>query len=298
MNFIKIINLDLSKKTNQWFILSILAIVWGSSFILMKKGLQSYSDLQVAALRIFISFLILLPFAIKKLKYIKKQNIIPLLIVGFIGNGIPAFLFTKAQTHVESALAGMLNALTPLFALFIGLLLFKIKFNWQNILGIIIGLVGAAGLILSNTGLSLKTDNYYPLLIVLATLFYGFTINVIKNKLADIDAVTIIAAAFMFIGPFAGFYLFTSDFSFALSTDNYLINFVYIFLLAALGSVFGTIVFNVLIKATTAIFASTVTYLVPIIAIIWGVFDEELVSFTQIISILIILAGVYLVNKK
>ncbi len=294
----KIISINLNKKSNQWLILSIIAIVWGSSFILMKKGLQSYTDLQVAAFRIFISFLILLPFAVKRLKRVKKHNIIPLLVVGFIGNGIPAFLFTKAQTHVDSSLAGMLNALTPAFALLIGLLLFSIKFKWQNILGIIIGLIGATSLILSSSGFSIKADIYYSLLIVLATLFYGFTINVIKNKLAEVDAVTIIAIAFMFIGPFAGFYLLTSDFSFALSTDNYLINFFYVFLLAAFSSVFATIVFNVLIKATTALFASTVTYLIPIIAIVFGLFDGELISFSQFMSIAIVLGGIYLVNKK
>ena len=294
----RILSLNLNKKGNQWLILSILAIIWGSSFILMKKGLQSYTDLQVAAFRIFISFLILLPFVFQRLKRVKKQNIKALLIVGFIGNGIPAFLFTKAQTQVESALAGMLNSLTPLFALFIGLSLFNIKFKWQNVLGIAIGLVGAVGLILSNTGFLIKADSFYPLLIVIATLFYGFTINVIKDKLADIDAVTIIAIAFMFIGPFAGVYLFFSDFTYALSTDNYAINFFYVFLLAAFSSVFATIIFNVLIKATTALFASTVTYLVPIVAIIWGVFDGELISFSQLVSIAIILGGVYLVNKK
>ena len=292
------LSLDLGKKSGQWIILIVLSIIWGSSFILMKKGLQSYSDLQVAAFRIFISFLILTPFIYRRLSKINKDNLLPLLIIGFIGNGVPAFLFTKAQTQVDSSLAGMLNALTPIFALLFGLILYSVKFKWQNILGIAIGLIGATGLIFSNTGFTFKADNFYPLLILLATMCYGLSVNIIKQKLADIDAVTIITIAFMFIGPFAGVYLFFSDFSYALSTDDYIINFFYVFLLAAFSSVFATIIFNMLIKSTTALFASSVTYLIPVVAIIWGIFDGELISISQISSILIILAGVYMINKR
>ncbi|MBN1251333.1 MAG: EamA family transporter [Bacteroidales bacterium] len=295
---VKIKSIDLNNKSSQWIVLSLLALIWGSSFILMKKGLESYSDMQVAAFRIFISFMLLTPFVFQRLKRIKKENIKSLLIVGFIGNGIPAFLFTKAQTQVDSSIAGMLNSLTPLFALLIGLSFYKIKIRWLNILGITIGLVGAAGLILSNSSFNFRTDSLYPILIVVATLFYGISVNEIKQKLPDIDAVTIIAIAFLFIGPLAGFYLFTSDFSFALSTDNYQINFFYVFILAAFSSVIATIIFNALIKSTTALFASSVTYLIPIVAILWGVLDGELISITQVLFIVIILAGVYLVNKK
>lgn len=275
-----------------------LALIWGSSFILMKKGLLSFTDIQVASFRIFISFVLLLPLTISRIKRVKRRHIIPLLVVGFLGNGLPAFLFTKAQTQVSSSMAGVLNALTPLFALLVGLIIYKVKFIWHNILGIIVGLFGAAALVLISSGFNISAQNLYPLLIVLATIFYAFSVNVIKQKLADLDSVTIIAAAFTFIGPFGGIFLLGSDFSKALTSPNLIQNFSCIFLLAMLSSVLATILFNYLIKYTTALFASSVTYVIPIVAIFWGLIDGESIIIPQFFAIGAILIGVYLVNKK
>jgi len=289
---------DLNKKVWQWILLSFLAIIWGSSFILMKKGLLAFSDMQVASFRIFISFILLIPLIISRIKRVKKRHIIPLLVVGFLGNAIPAFLFTKAQTQVTSSMAGVLNSLTPLFALLIGLVIFKVKFIWQNIAGIILGMLGATALVIVNSGLDFNAKNLYPLFIVLATIFYAFTVNLIKQKLADLDSITIIAIAFLFAGPWGGVYLISSDFSHALASPYLIKSFSSVFLLALFSSVIATILFNYLIKYTTALFATSVTYVIPIVAIIWGLLDGETLISSQILSIGIILIGVYLVNKK
>ena len=289
---------DLNKKVWQWILLTILALIWGSSFILMKKGMQSFTNMQVASFRIFISFTLLIPLIIKRLNRVKKRHIFPLLIVGFLGNGIPAFLFTKAQTEVSSSMAGVLNALTPLFALLVGFLIYKVKFTRLNIFGIILGLAGASSLILVNSGMDLSTKNLYPLLIVLATIFYAFSVNITKEKLADLDSVSIIATAFMFIGPLAGIYLLNTDFTEAISKPDIIQHFGCIFLLALFSSVVATILFNYLIKYTTALFASTVTYVIPIVAIFWGLLDGETILTSQAMAIGIILLGIYLVNKK
>ncbi len=289
---------DLNKKIWQYLLLTFLAIIWGSSFILMKKGLLAFDHMQVASFRIFISFILLIPLIIKRLKLLKKRHIIPVLIVGFLGNGIPAFLFTKAQTEVSSSMAGVLNSLTPLFALLVGLIVFKVKFIWQNIVGIFIGLLGATSLILINSGFDFSVKNLYPLLIVLATMCYSVSINVIKQKLADLDSVTIIALAFLFVGPIGGIYLFTSDFSHSINSPYLIQSFSSVFLLALMSSVLANILFNYLIKHTTALFASSVTYVIPIVAIVWGLLDGETLISSQILSIGIILIGIYLVNKK
>lgn len=278
--------------------LSLLALIWGSSFILMKRGLMSFSDTQVAALRMFISYLLLLPSVIRRLPRIKKRHIKSLLIVGFLGNAIPAFLFTKAQTEVSSSMAGILNSLTPLFALLVGLLAYRVKFTWQNLLGVIIGLSGATGLILLKTGFEKGSQNLYPLLIVLATSLYAFSVNEIKEKLSDLDGVSIIAVALFFVGPFVGFYLFQTDFSDALESPGVVWSFICIFILAAFGSVIATILFNNLIQHTSALFAASTTYLIPVVAIFWGLLDNESIMLIQIPVIVIILLGIYLVNKK
>ncbi len=290
--------MNLEKKAGQWFMLSILALIWGTSFILMKKGLQSFSHSQVAAFRIVISFLLLLPYIVTRLKRVNRKHLKSLLIVGFIGNGIPAFLFTKAQTEVTSSIAGVLNSLTPLFALLVGFMVYKTKFILANIFGVALGLFGAILLILFSSKSGLDIKNFYPLLIVLATIMYAFNVNEVKYHLSDLDGITIVSIAFLFIGPLAGIYLLTSDFTTALQKPLVWLSFGSVFMLALFSSVIATILFNALIKQTTALFASSVTYLIPIVAILWGILDGETIVFLQSLSIMFIILGVYLVNKK
>ena len=291
------IKLNLHKKTNQYLVLFFLAFVWGGSFILIKKGLISFSDYQVGALRIFISFLILLPFSIKNLKKITKRNIKSLIMVGFIGNGIPAILFAIGQTKVSSSLAGILNSTTPIFTLIIGYFFYKIKGNIYNIVGIIIGLIGAFGLISYGNQNIFSGYNIYIFLILLASIFYATNLNEIKAKLNDLDALAITSIAFFFIGPFSGIYLFSSDFFVRLSQPDAYLNLFFISLLAILSSVIAVTIFNILVKYSTALFASSVTYIIPVFAIIWGIIDGESISLLQILFTFVIIIGVYLVNK-
>ncbi len=292
--------IDLNKKMWQWITLIFLSLIWGSSFILMKKGLRSYSHDQVAAFRIFISFLAFLPLGIKHRKKVSKENIFSLLIVGFIGSTIPAFLFAKAQTSIDSGLAGVLNSITPLFTLIIGLLFYKSKAKFNNAVGIILGLIGALGLIINNSGGSniFANINYYGLFIVVATICYGFNVNQVKYKIKGLTGVELTSLGFMFVGPFTGIYLLFTDFSFALSTDDYLLNLFYIAILAVIGTVMALAIFNTLIQYTSALFGASVTYFIPIFAIMWGLFDGEKITIIQFLWIGLILAGVYLVNNR
>ena len=182
----------------QFSILLLLAFVWGSSFILMKVGLKSFTNEQVAGIRMLLASLVLLPYSIRNLKYLKKKDLKSLLIAGFIGSFIPAFLFTKAQTQIDSALAGMLNSMTPVFTLLVGILFHRTKFLLLQALGLIIGLLGAVGLITSGNGLEIGPVNSYALLIVLATCFYGININEVKARLSHLSGMQITSLAFFF----------------------------------------------------------------------------------------------------
>ncbi len=292
--------IDLKNKFWQWIVLIFLAFIWGSSFILMKKGLRSYSHDQVAAFRIFISFLAFLPFGIKNIKKINKENIYSLLVVGFIGSTIPAFLFIKAQTQVDSALAGVLNSLTPLFTLIIGLIFYKSTAKIINAIGIFLGLTGALGLIINTTSGTdfFSSINYYGLFIVLATICYGINVNQVKYKIKGLTGLELTSLAFMLVGPFAGAYLLFTDFSFALSTNDYILNLAYIAVLAVIGTVLALAIFNTLIQYTSALFGSSVTYVIPIFAIMWGLFDGEKLSYIQFLWIGFIIIGVYFVNTR
>ena len=290
--------IDLSKRGWQWATLLLLSIIWGTSFILMKKGLISYSPTQVAAFRMFFSFIFVLPLAIKNIRAINRQNIFPLLLSGLLGFAIPALLFTKAQTRIDSYLAGMLNSLTPLFTLVIGLAIFSARIKYYHVLGILIGLVGATGLIWRKELNIFEGINAYALLVVVATICYGINVNIVKFKLANLTGVQIAALSFLFVGPVGGIYLLFTDFSTVAQNGNYILNLVFIAILALFSSVVAVIIFNSLIKYTTAIFAASVTYIIPVFSTLWGIFDGETVGLAQLLWLVVILAGIYLVNKK
>ena len=287
---------NFEKSIWQWLALIFLAFIWGSSFILMKRGLEVFNDMQVAALRIFISFVALLPVALKNFRLIKRSNLRSFLIVGFIGSGLPAFLFTHAQTEINSSLAGMLNSLTPFFTLLIGAVFFRAKVWWKNVLGVALGLFGAVMLIYRG-GSIIDDSAVYGLYVVLATICYGINVNTVKYHLKGISGLQITSLGFVLVGPFAGLYLFFADYSNITAEVNWPEALGYISILAVIGTALSLVIFNALIAHTTALFASSVTYIIPVFAIMWGLFDGENVSIPQFGGIGLIMLGVYLVNS-
>ena len=288
----------MEKSVKNYLIILFLAAIWGSSFILMKRGLEVFDFMQVASLRIVIAFLSLLPFLPKALKNVKEKHFLPIIIIAFLGNGFPAFLFAKAQSHLDSYIVGILNSIVPLFTLLMAVFFFKNRPSNINIIGVVIGLFGS--FLLTYKWLPSGLDlNFYVWLVVIATVFYAVSINVIKFYLYDLPASSITSIAFLIIGPFLAMYLASTDFIFKLqSNDDAIISLYYIALLAILGTSIAVIVFNKLIADSSVIFASSVTYLIPIVAIFWGLLDGEKITLHSILGMIIILSGVYLVNKK
>ncbi len=291
--------INLNKKPAQWVMLIFVSFIWGASFILMKKALVSFSPVQVGSLRIFIAFLILLPFIFKRLKKLKKKDIKSLLIVGFIGNFFPAILFALAQTRVNSSLAAMLNTTFPITALIIGVLFYNLKPQKNKILGTIIGLIGAAGLVSGDSLDFSGENNLYSLFIILAVIFYAVSLNEIKSKLKELDGISITLFAFLFTGPFAGlYYFFFTDVPPVFSSQEALTGFLYVILLAAGSSAAAVSLFYLLTDYVDIVFASLITYIIPVFAIFWGLFDGEKISFPQILFMGIIFLGVWMVNRN
>lgn len=289
----------MNKSFLSWILLICLSLVWGSSFILMKRGLEAFSSEQVAALRIGIAFVFLLPFLIKHYKIDIKKYGLGLLIMGMFGNFIPAFLFTKAETGISSSLAGMLNALTPLFTLAIGNFLLKTKAGKLQIAGVLLGFGGALLLLSFSEGQKSTEPLLFGGLVVLATLCYAISVNGIKRFLSDLNSIKASVWAFMFMGPPALFVLFRSDFLTVLATHPQAYESLgYISILAIIGSALSVMVFNLLIKLSGPVFASSCTYLIPVVAIFWGFVDGENIHGMQIFAILIILGGIWLINSK
>ena len=237
----------------------------------------------------------LLPFVWNKIFSIEKKNIIPILIVGLFGNGFPAFLFTKAQTELDSSLIGILNALVPLFTFVLAMLLFKTKVKISQLIGILLGLSGAVWLI-AGGGLVLENGSY-SWYVIIATICYAISLNTIKNYLQNMSAIDIAGLAFFVVGPFCLLALGFSDFSEKMTIDGAFLALFYVVLLSTIGTSIALVLFNQLVKGTTAIFASSVTYLIPIVAIFWGFADGEIITINHFIGIAIILGGIHLINK-
>jgi len=264
----------------------------------MKIGLKSFTSHQAAAIRMLLASLVLLPLAIKNLRNLKKKDLRSLLIAGFIGSFIPAFLFTKAQTRIDSSLAGMLNSLTPVFALVIGLLFHKTKTGWMQVLGLFLGLVGAVGLISLGEGVSLKNINTYAFFIVLATIMYGTNVNVIKSFLTHLNGAQITSLSFMFLWPVALAYLLTTDFKPVFENPAWYYHLLALAALGIIGTALAMLLMNSLIRYSSAVFATSVTYIIPIFAIMWGIIDGEKITILHIACMVVIMMGVYLINTR
>ncbi len=291
-------------KLKAVLLLLFLSIVWGSSFILIKKGLIGYSAGQVGALRIVFSGLIFLPILLNKLRKEKIKKPGYSLLFGLLEIGIPPFLFATAETVVSSSTTGILNSLVPLFTLVSGALLFKVKTGLAKVAGVIVGLIGALMLVLFHRGINFEPGNFadaasfYGLLVLIAGIMYGTAGNILKEKLHDIDDIMIVAVAFTSMALPAGIYLLTTDFfSIPLSNPVNLQSFISIFILSSVNSALAMYLFSILTKLSSALFASFCTYLMPFVAIFWGVLDGEEFYAVHFIGMAVIFIGIYIANK-
>jgi drug/metabolite transporter (DMT)-like permease len=290
--------MNFNTKAWNWIILFLLALIWGSSFILMKRGLEVFSSSQVAALRMFIAFLFIIPFSFKYVKKTESKDWYKFFAIGMCGNFIPAFLFTAAETGISSSLTGMLNSLVPFCTLILGILFFSAKAQANKIIGIAVGLIGAIGLLIPATISDLGTNINYGGYVVIATIFYGISVNLIRKHASNYHSITTACWAMLLVGPFGGAYLLFSNFPATMHHPLFWQSLGYVSILAIAGTALSVMLFNLLVKNTGTLYSSSVTYLIPIVAIGWGVFDGEVISIRHILSILVILFGVYLLNRK
>ncbi|MBL7832935.1 MAG: DMT family transporter [Cyclobacteriaceae bacterium] len=289
-----------SNRGNAIVLLIILTLIWGTSFILIKLGLKVFAPNEVGALRVTAAGLFLLPAALVRIKELTKDHYWKLFLSGMMGIFIPAFLFATAQTRMDSSVAGMLNTLTPIFTLIVGSVIFKIKFRTLAVIGIMLGFVGAIVLMFARSGGELGSINVFALLIVIACIFYASNLNFIKYKITDLNALTITSTSVLLISPLAIVYLLAfTDFTTKLNTvDGAWKACGFVVLLGVMSTAIATFLFNRLVKISTPLFASSVTYLMPIVAVGWGLLDGESLGLGHFIGMAAVIAGVYLANRK
>ncbi len=290
----------MNKHNTKWFYLIILSFIWGSSYILIKKSLLGFSPLQLGSLRIIITAFVLFILGFNSLKKIPKNKWKWILVTGYIGSFFPSFLFAFAQTEIDSGVTAILNSLTPLATLVIGLIFFKFLINTKQITGIFIGLIGSLLLIYQGSYINPQQNFLFVVFILIASIFYAISLNLLKAHLQDVSATGIAIGNFLCILPPAFIILFFTD----LKIVDFKVNqdvqnaIFYVVVLSVFGSAFAKILFNKLIQISSPIFASSITYTLPIVAIMWGLVDGETISLGQFFSTGLILIGVFLANKK
>ena len=285
---------------NKWMLLFTLSIIWGSSFILIKKGLIAITPIQLGALRVLITGIFLLIVGYKTLKTLERKNYKWILLSGFIGTFFPSFLFAYAETEVDSGVTSILNSLTPLNTVLIGLSIFKIGATRRQFIGVVVGFIGTAILIAKGADLNPDQNYLYAGFIILATVMYGINVNLIKKFLQNEKPLAIATGNFVPIIIPALFILFYADF-FSTTTfekEGIYHSICYIVLLSIFGTAFAKVVFNKLVQISSPVFASSVTYVMTIVAVLWGLLDGERIGLSQVLGGLIILCGVYLANQK
>lgn len=289
----------MESKLFNWLLFLILCLVWGSSFILMKEGLKELSAYEVAAMRMLSGGVVLLPFALKSFKRMQRKDLGFLIISGLLGSFIPAILFCVAETKIDSALAGMLNALTPLFVIIIGALLFRTSVPWKKVAGVLIGFSGMLLLFLAQKKGSANRDLFLASLIVIATFSYGLNVNLINRYLKHVASLDIAAIAFVALIIPATIVLFAAGFAQHNFSEQSVIRAISASaVLGIFGTAIASILFYMLMKRAGPLFSSMVTYGIPFVAIGWGLLAGETIGRLEIVGLLIILSGVYLANSK
>ncbi len=297
----------MNEKTKAWILLLVLSVVWGSSYILIKlalsdaSGVARLTPMQLGAVRMTIASGVLLPFFFKLRKTIPKNKILFVAISGFVGNGLPSFLFAFAQTRLDSSITGMLNSIVPIFAILIATFIFGFTMKWNHIVGMSIGILGAYIIMYSKlAGVVLTQSDLVPFgLIIVATVCYATSLNVIKYKLSGLNPMAITSMAFIFAGAPSLVYLLATNFPKAVITNSNVLEGVgFVFILAVVGTAIAVYLFNHLIKLSTPIFASSVTYFIPVVATLLGVVSGESVTYYQILGMGVLISGVLLINRK
>lgn len=285
-------------KNNKWFLLLLLSLIWGSSFILIKRGLVGLNPFQLGALRIIFACLFMLIVGFKSISKIPLTKWKYVAITSLFGNGLPVFLFAYAQTGIKSSVSGILNSLTPLYTLLIGVLAFGLGFVRNQVIGVVLGLTGCLLLVFFGKSASGETNYFCAFLVVIATICYALNVNLIKRYLSDVSPLAITTGNFLTLLIPALIILFANGYAEVMTQPEVVHSTLFIIILGMVGTGIANILYYQLIQITSPLFASSVTYFIPIVAMSWGMLDGETLNFMQLAGAGVILSGVYLASKK
>lgn len=287
------------KKITGWAILLGIGLTWGSSYLFIKKGLLHFEVEEVAAIRIALTGLFFLPWMISTWKKTEAKDIPFLLVVALLGSGFPALLFPLAQTSLSSGFTGILSASTPLFTIMLGSFFFKVPIGKRTLLGVLLGFLGI-GFLISGAGNAYNDWNIGSAIFILtATCMYAISSNTVNRYLTHLDSMSISSFVFTALSIPAWYVIVHNDTLSRLKDTQVLKeSFFPLLALAFMGSFLATLLFFQLIKREGVVFSSTVSYIIPFMAILLAFFDGESIHWMHLAGMLIILTGIYLSRNK
>ena len=234
------------------------------------------------------------------LKRMSKKDVFWIALSGLFGNFLVVFIFPIAQQGVSSSLAGIINALDPIFTLVLGAILFGIRNKVIQYAGAIIGFIGAIILVYSSNSGNGENHLYYTVLLVIGSALYAVAALIIEKKLHHIKSTDISTGIYtiwmvpsLLILSFSGFF---TDIDY--SQNETLTALGYLVFLTVISTTLVMFLFFKLVQDTSAVFVSTISLLLPVVAVIWGVLDKEKFTVWYAIGGLLILISVYLIREK
>lgn len=276
-----------------------LSLIWGSSFILIKKALIGFSALQLGGLRIVFASIVLFVFGFRSLSKLSRTDWKWMIYAGLCSSFFPPFLFALAQTQLDSGITSIFNSVAPLMTTIVGIAMFGAIITKRQLVGVFIGLFGTVALIVAGMEFNPTQNYWYSIFVLLSALGYAFNINIIKNHLSHLNALTVTTASFgVAFVPALTLVWYSGFFSEVIDNTKMHDAFWYLLALAVVGTSLANIFFNKLIHLSNPVFAASVTYTIPLVAVVWGFWDGETINVYQLIGGAIILFGVWLVNKK
>jgi len=285
---------------NKYFLFIIIAITWGSSFILIKKTLLVFTPYQIGAFRAGFSGLLLSFIGFPALMKMSKKDVFWIALSGLFGNLLVVFIFPIAQQGVSSSLAGIINALDPIFTLILGAVLFGISNKRLQYMGAIIGFLGAAVLVSSSNAENGESHFFYTILLIIGSALYAISALIIEKKLPHLKSTHISTGIYtiwmlpsLVILGFSGFF---TDIDY--SQNETLTALGYLVFLTVISTTLVMFLFFKLVQDTSAVFVSMISLLIPVVSVIWGILDNEKFTMWYAIGGLLILISMYLIQEK
>lgn len=286
------------RQVVNWILLISCAIIWGFSYFLIKHALEGFHPMEVAGIRMFSGGIVLLPFLYQAFKKIPKEKYLWVFVCALIGSGIPIYLYPLAQTHISSSVTGIINSLTPLFTFLIGVLFFRLQNNYLKLAGVFLGLIGAIFLVVFKPSADFRGDLLFFLIALSVPIMYGYSSNILKKHLQGLPSLPLTSLMYFMLLIPASLYLYQANVYQKITSDTAAWNALpYAVLLGVFGTAVAMSLFNILIQRTQIMFAASVTYLMPVVAVLIGFVDGEIITWYHMCGLSLILIGVVIINS-